>query len=533
MENIIEKFDNKINIDKEVISVLPRNNKKNKKIYVDKLLELRNEYSDIQRNITNEIKRRSKKIQLVADDPEIEKISLRLEKFKDIITLINKYNTSYEKMKLDENLFVLRRFYKNNLEEINTNIKQCIKRFERVGVVITPQDFVYSQAANEYMTVFFEEMNRGDVNSQRIKDSFEEIYWKCSDVIIHIEMNINYIYIKKKKIIDKYFQAKKESLLKNLKMTEDELLKAYMDLQREYIEAVNKDSKTILEKFLNRELDTKDFEEKQVDTQYSKILIEPNKEYTEEEFETINQSIVKLSKSLYEYKNYLEFQFVADKAEKMYKEKNQHKNEYESQLKKIAKEEKKIIAANEKYQKVKKRRESRLFKKKNVELLEKINLDVNSKILEIKEMYRKLPEYKVREAISCKLNDFSTLYDAMALMSAFYSFLVEVIIEKYPDIEPKDIDVEVKKIRELIEFPYITITNNITVGTEKNLTLFIKDKYMLSSLNITKDDLDEQLLPNLIQKVNLLTNAYYLSKSNLKLDDIKFVLKSEKLINNK
>ena len=54
-------------------------------------------------------------------------------------------------MKLDELLFILRRFYKNNLEQVNNNILACIRRFAEVGVDLKPEDFNYSPFARRYM----------------------------------------------------------------------------------------------------------------------------------------------------------------------------------------------------------------------------------------------------------------------------------------------------------------------------------------------------------------------------------------------
>ena len=65
-----------------------------------------------------------------------------------------------------------------------------------------PKDFTYSKYANEYMVVFFQEMEKDNVNSERIKTEFEKIYWKCPDIIIHIRLNILYIYTENEKNID-------------------------------------------------------------------------------------------------------------------------------------------------------------------------------------------------------------------------------------------------------------------------------------------------------------------------------------------
>ena len=49
-----------------------------------------------------------------------------------------------------------------------------LKKFESVGITLTAKDFDYSEYAHEYMKVFIEEAKKGNVYSDRIKDTFEK-----------------------------------------------------------------------------------------------------------------------------------------------------------------------------------------------------------------------------------------------------------------------------------------------------------------------------------------------------------------------
>ena len=81
-----------------------------------------------------------------------------------------------------------------------------IKKFEEVGITLKLADFNYSIFVEQYMKVFFEERNNGNVKSTKIKEKFEEVYWECSDIIVHIELNLRNIYLNNKANIDKYFE---------------------------------------------------------------------------------------------------------------------------------------------------------------------------------------------------------------------------------------------------------------------------------------------------------------------------------------
>jgi len=167
-------------------------------IYTKTKEEELNEVEDI----ILEIKSRVNKFNSIPQNPEIEQIENELKKI-DEIDLFEKEKTSYEKMNLDKLLFVLRRFYKNNLEQINNNILNCITKFAEAGIELKPEDFNYSPFAQKYMKVFFEEYKNGDINSPKMKETFEKLYWECSDIIVHIELNVRYLYLKNEKKIEK------------------------------------------------------------------------------------------------------------------------------------------------------------------------------------------------------------------------------------------------------------------------------------------------------------------------------------------
>ena len=154
----------------------------------------------------------------------------------------------------------------------------------------------------------------------------------------------------------------------------------------------------------------------------------------------------------------------------------------------------------------------------------------NNQILAIKDLYRKIDNDKVNDKIATMLTDNSTIYDALFLAGSFYTFLVEAIINEFPDIPEKDINQTVAEIRKFITSPYITIINNVTIKEDKDMALMIKDKYNLFNINISKADLDETAIGALMNTVELIVNAYNLENSGLELEDVKFVLKANKII---
>jgi len=528
--SVKEKINSQIDVDKEILSVLPKNNKKNLQAYKDKADEIKKAYETFEEEILSEMKRRAIKIRSVVPDPKLDKLMQEL-KYMDKIDLLDKNTTSFEKMGLDETLYILRRFYKNNLELINDSIVKCLEKFRMVGVTLDADDFNYSVYTKEYMRVFLDNVRSGDPNSTRVKDKFEQIYWKCPDIIIHIELNFRSLYLKYEKTINKYYEDAKRQITKELGVDEEEAVERYNLLQTQLIEARNKDTALILEKFLNNEKNPKDYEESTIKKHYKKLLEKDLEEFDGDEQREIDKNISRLQNSLYEFKNYIKYKFVYDEAVEIYKSNEKYKNIYNQKLKQIKKIETKLFKMNKKLEKYESHKGllQKIFSK-NTNRLEKINVNANAQVLELRNIYIDLEQNKIKDIISNELDDSSTIYDVLLLICPFYSFLVNSIIGEFPDISQDEIQEMIGKFRRFIKYPKITIINNVKMLEDKDIVMMIKDKYNLCNINITKEDLDDENLSNLITIVNTLCEYNYIKNSKTTLDDIEFLLQATKIL---
>lgn len=529
MKTPVEILNDKIETDKEILSVMPKNTKKNTDIYLKRANEIKEEYQRYLDNIILEIKRRVNKINSIEINPEIEKAENNV-KVLETVDLFGDSNTSYEKMKLDEIIFVLRRFYKNNLEQVNNDIQECVKKFEEIGINLAPSDFNYSPFVREYMDKFFIAYEQNDVNSSIMKNTFEKIYWECPDIIIHIELNIRYLYLKNQKEIDKYFSNQNKELFKRIKITDKDFLSKFEELRKEVIDLKEKDKKIWFDKFVNKELDLKNYSKENIQKQYDRLLVKQYDEYSAEEHKEIKENIFKLSKSLYEYKNYLNYKYIIDKVIKIYNEKEKYKDIYGKQLKEIQKLEAKLFKTNQKYKTVEKKKDKILYRRKSREQLKQLTSDINSQVLEIKKLYRQMDSDKAKDKIASTLTDNSSLYDAIFIAAAYYTFLVETIIEEFEDVTDEEISEAIVNIRDFITNPYLIILKNISIKEDKDIALMIKDKYNLNNINITKDELNEDDVDMLIENVSCVVNSCNIEKSELNLDDIQYFIKANKIL---
>ena len=529
--SVKEKINAQIDVDKEILSVLPKNNKKNLQAYKDKAAEIGNEYSNYLSEIISEMKRRVIKIKSFVPDPKIEKITQEIQEMENKIVILNPNTTSFEKMQLDETLYTLKRFYRNNLELINESIIRAIESFKTVGIHLSANDFNYSVFTKEYMQVLLETIKKGESNSTKVKDTFEQIYWKCSDIIIHIELNFRSIYLKYEKSIDKYFEEEKKAIIKEMGLKPDEIIEKYNNLYTQLIEAKNKDTALIVEKFLNNEIVPKDFEPTNIKKNYKRLLGKDLEEFDFDKTQEINKNILRLQNSLYEFKNYIKFKYIYDEVLEIYKSKEKYKTICNQKLKQIKKLETKLFKTNKRLNRVENHKGilKKIFNKNN-NRLEKININVNTQILELRQIYREYEDNKIKNIIVSSFNDSSTIYQVLLLICNFYSFLVNTIIKEFPDIKQEDIFDTIEQFRRFIKYPKFTIINNVKISEDKDIVLMIKDKYYLCDINITKEDLNEDNIFNFITIVNNICQSNYIKNSKTTLEDIQFLLQVNKLL---
>lgn len=512
MDRLLEK----IETDKEVLSTMPRNNKKNIAKYILKIQELEEQYKVAEDKIYDEISKRYKKIISVKENPEIAKKKTEIEELSNFLQILDETQTSYEKMGIDKKVYKLGKFYKENLESINAEILACINKFKEVGIELTKDNFNYSIYVNEYMETFFEQIKNKNINSDILKAKFESVYWRCPDLIIHIELNLRYIYLTNKKIIDKYYDGKKQFIIKQINAQTDKVESRYKKTIESLCSEIDIDKSRIINQFLNGQLSTKDYEEEKIKQEYDKLI--SNKTQKE-----INEDSINFLNSLCEYKNFLKYKFIYEDIKKRYNQREEHKNNYNTIKKEISAKEKKLKALNKKIN-----GKSGLFPKK--EKKEKQTAQYNTIVKELKDEYRKMDDEEIYQRIIENLNDDSTIFDALYFASKFNNYLTECIIQSNKTITPDEIEILIKEFKEFLANPYIIIIKNISILEEKNIAMIISDKYKLLNFKIEKEDIDEANLDNLIISLQKIKNYYNMKQAGIDLNEMKFICQAKKIL---
>lgn len=482
---------------KELLDVLPRNNVKNSKAYVKKALLMKQAALEYKKELLSVIHNRYYSLLIKDENEQIKIKESYLEDIKDKLYLLND-NDSYEKSSLDKMLYDLKKFYKDDLVKANQNIEKTLNKFEIVGVKLDCNDFNYGEEVNEYMTLFIKEKNIESVN---LKELFDKLYWKCPNILENIYLNFRHLYLKNKKTFDKYYDNK----LKEANLDISKINNNY----KEYLDLKSKDIKILQDKFLNNELDIKEYDDNKIHKLKETLLI---KNTTEDEE---NSSIQKLSNTLYEYKNYLRFKNVIDEIKKLYNEKNNNKNLTKSILKKISKCEKNIKKANRTFFKLKE---------------EKKNAIIEKNIQELKELYKEYDEDKFKEKVATKLDDNSTVFDALKLVSSYKINLSYIFRNLNEEITDEEIKKEEELLKEFLAYPNNNLINNIAIKDDIDVTTIILDKYKLMNINLSSEQLEETNIGVTISTVDKVLISDNLKSNNISYNTISSLCEMNKIL---
>ena len=541
MKDVVKIVDDQIENNKEVISLMPKKGVKKIREYKLKLQELIDGYSKINESLVKEIKLRYDKIINIQENPKLAELESELTELQNFSYESN-LKTTFEKMNLDKLIYDINGYYKTDLKTTNQNILDCIKSFKEAGIEITSEDFNISEYVNEYITVLLQENN---ANSERVRKKFEDIYWKCSELIYHIYVNIRYLYDQNEKKLEKFYTLRTNEINEQLKSKYKDLKEKRTLLLEEYETLKNRDAKNILIRFQNLTLSINDYQESNFNDIYTKMLKNYEK-LGENEKEAANRNIVKLNSNLLEYKKYLEYKFINDEIISMKDEIDKQKqNETEKQKdnkKKRTKTKPQSEIEKEKINKlyseviklnneISNKNKNKIFFKalSSMELKNKI-LQRDNKIMEIKKTYAVLDEIEFKNRIENNIYGFSKISEVLAFGSYNYGVLAKILIKNNNEITDKEIATKIMEIRNFIKQYNFSVINNINIEDKKDIAIIIKDKYELTGLNVTKDDFQEDNLDDLIRRTEIIKNYLDIQKSAINTDEIKFVLNAKEVL---
>lgn len=493
---MIEKLNSEIEKVNANLDILPTNNQKNRKKFNDYLDECIGKYKPMLEEAESIIKSRYGEV---------------LSKFKNLTYQLNNVEVDYntlkltdsrafcsEKMNLDYLFYKLNNSNDNNLAEVNNIISEIINSFKAAGIILTPNDFKHSEAVNTYMKALFN-------NSDNIQDVFNEIYWKNSDLIIQIELNIKYLYYKHVNKLIEFFNAKYSAFDFDKFITSHRALVYNNELIK------HKSVKYIYDLFMDKTLDVDDFIiESRVQDLISSLLLDPssNRNY---------ENLLKLKASLNEYKGYVKYEYIFNSFKELFAHKEEYKDLFSNKLKEISKKEKNLFAINKKINK------TGLFKLNKVKLAD-AKAERNKVISELVNDYQELDDLKIKETISKYVTNDTNYYDILVFTSYNFLYFVQLLKSDNEELTLENINEKLGELKEFIYSSKPEILKSMPIGEEKDVPKVISEKYIMNSIIVDEEKIRNNQVDQILESVDKLLIYFDVYTLMINLKDIKFLL---------
>lgn len=481
------------------LEILPKKTKVNKAKYNEYLEEQLKKITPMIEEAEKEISKRVEQIKKHNTEESLpeERELLDIAKVKRLSSL----SSSSNKMNLDYYLYELSSFENNNLEKINGVILKILLAFKEVGIILTPKDFEYSEVVQKYMDTLINDYDN-------IEKVFDDIYWENSNIITQIELNIRYLYFKHKKEIDKYYQSLKEEPL-------EEYLTKYIELKTNQKLNEYQNRTYLFNNFINHTLMLTAYSEKTIDGLLTDIILD-----REDEDNYLN--LTKLSSSLSEYNEYLNFEYIIKDIKELFTKKEEYKGKYDLKLKDITKKEKELFSLNKQINK------TGLFKP-NLKKINELKLKRNTTITDILSLYIELDELTIQNDIYNNVTNETTYQDILKLTCFNTKYFIKLLKDQIDNLTIEDINQNITNLFEYAFGSEINIISNIAISEEKDIPKIIKDKYRLLNISINEENLNKDDIEKVQKNIEDLIIYYNIKKINLNIQDIDFIFKTEKL----
>lgn len=498
---MIDKLNADIEKINSTLDILPKKTKKNLEKYESYLDDSINKYKYLLQKTKEEINRRNEKVKSRYENYSFEEIDTSID--YDSIKLSDIRARSSEKLNLD-NLFYALHHSNNNIDEVNKILTDIIKSFDSAGVVLTSEDFTLTKYVHEYIKALL-------TSKENIEDLFNDIYWKDSDILKHIELNFRTIYYKNENKLNDYFKNKFVNFEFSRFIHEHKNKIMAVEKNKHESERINYNL------FVNGDFDVNEFlNEGRKSELMSSIFvnIDNSRNY---------ENVVRLRKSLDEYKEFKRFEFIIKDFKSLYEHKTEYKDLLANKLKEIAKKEKTILGMNKKINK------TGFFKPSAQKIIE-IETEKYKLLEELIKDYEEIDSLKIKDTIFKYVNEETNYYDIFKLASYNFCYFVDLLKKSNAEITVAEIKDKLNELQKYIYDNYVDIIDNIRISENKELDKIVMDKYSLNEIKISPENLSLDSIDKFISNVDKCILYFDVDKLKLDLEGIKFMLDSSELI---
>ena len=505
--------------------------KKMKENFHNKAIKERNAYINkeidkfmrYEKDIYKLIKKKVNEIYPKDNTLEYDKYREKLSNYKKTIIFNNDKYSSFFKLNIFSLISKIDIDDSVSLNDINDILSKIFNIFKDAGVNLNATDFNYSMFTYEYMELFINSFGNNSFNDI-MKKSFDNIYWECPDIIKHIKLNLWFLMDKYKEKLDIYSNSKAIDLLNSTGLSKTELLDDYLKdvsnleklLARDdfyNLEMFMSKKKNILDYLADSSTRTKNFDQFVIDGVFADIT----------DISKFYNVMVDLSHTLSVLKMYYRYEFIIKDMQDKYNKRNENKTLYEQKLKEIKTEEAKRSKIYNDY--LKATGKKGLFHRVNPQKEKSTKLEINEEILKLVTLYDELHDLEIVDMINKNITSVSSLYDLFSLSYSSYYYLEKMFKEHFVEDVNFSFDEELDKYFDFIYSPYKDFLTKIYAFTNSSVPFVIVDKYRLLGINITGEDINNDSLDAFMDTVNYVKTVYDISKSELSLENINFIIK--------
>lgn len=534
MNNFLDFIIKDINAKKTLLSTLPTKTKTNKKKFNANIKDMENKYNEYKDSVRNYILAKNRAIKIKDDRENLDKLNDTLINLENVKFLLNPSNSYFEKMGFDDLLYRLNNYYTFNFKSLNEIINGFLDKFELAGIKLTSDDFKYTCYVHEYMSSFLDVRNKKSLSYEKVSEIFEQIYWVNPDIISHIELNFRKLIKDNHRKFNSYIiKLQKEVMvnnnIKNYQDCLEKLKSAYIELNfanKENIYDIANLAKTGKIN-INEYLENSKVKENAVQS----LFYDENDFNDKDKLNKICDILEKLKLNVIEYSNYAMFLPLFEDFKKEYKkevdakEKTEYK-ELKEVVDKIDAKEKELYKLNKKIFGGR----PGFFEFKSDSNLKQMKINSVCIAKELYELYQKYDKAYFKDKVLQILNNTISISDVLNLYYS-YDYFKKITIQRVYNLGTYE---EIEELSEKFDLyamnPTNIIVNGLLVFSDTDIAKIIINKYRLSNIKLTLEELDPDNLDNLLNKILLILRINKINNSSTSANKIWFMTEVEKIL---
>ncbi|MBO4245438.1 MAG: hypothetical protein J5892_01705 [Bacilli bacterium] len=528
MNNFLEFINNDIETKKTTLQSMPTNNKTNVKKYNAKIESIEKKYDYYKDAVLKYINAKSESFECGTSKKDDNKQKEQLEEYKRILKILNPSNTYVEKLGFDSLFYEIHNYASFTFEDINNSIGKLVDIFKKARVNLTAEDFKYTYFVYKYMSEFLKDNS----NLENLNTIFEKIYWYNPNIIEHIELNFRKLIVKYQKSLECYLNVEKKKIVSTNKFEDyEDFFKEYQKLYNEIEKANSESIGDIIEMAKNNDIDINNYfpDSKFRITVYSTLTINEIDYGDPESVNKLLDTLRRLKNNVIEYSNYLKFKPLFDDFKNTY-EKVAGVEANNQALKKVEKE---IANKEAKLESINKKIFGKsgfsLFGKKP-ESTKNLKLEQVNIAKELYTLYYEQEKLKFEnKIINMKKESSIAISDVLKLYYSYDYFKREEIQKAFALKEYNEINDMCYEFDKFAANPNNIIVNGIEAFNNVDVANIIYNKYRLENINLEENDLDEDSLEVVKNKIDFMLRINAIENSKSSIEKIWFIVQNEKI----